>query len=107
MDRLEFLSRPDIKQAGACVSDGLFGFDRGDENPLVGFVGFQNTRDGFRRIDAVISQADAFQRFLGLETATGTTANMVMAKEGPLGAWALLQQLPHRGLWRNRHGAKG
>jgi hypothetical protein len=31
---------------------------------------------------------------------------MVVAEEGPLSAWELLQQLPHGDLWRNRHGVK-
>jgi hypothetical protein len=69
-------------------------------------VGFLDPGDGFLRIDAVISGANAFERFLGLKTTTGTSADMVVAEEGPLSAWELLQQLPHGDLWRYRHGVE-
>jgi hypothetical protein len=58
------------------------------------------------RIDGVISRANAFERLLRLKSATGTAANVVMAEKRALGARALLEQLPHGDLWRNRHGIR-
>ena len=107
MNGLEFFARADVEQAGVGIFNGLSGIERIYENLLVCLVGFPDPRDGLIRIDAFISGTDTFECFIRLKAATGTSANMVMTEERALRSGALLEQVPHGGLWRYRHEIAG
>ncbi len=95
---VEFLASADIQETRAEVLGGSGRLGRSDEDFLILRVGIENSANDLGRIQVFISCTNALDRFLGLEPAARTAANVVVAEKRALGAGAKLQQLAHRGL---------
>ena len=81
------------------IGDAFGQFPWLDLHGDIGLVADDNVVDCFVDVEVLVARAYASESFIKTEAAAAATADVIFAKERPLRAWKLHQQIAHGNIW--------